>query len=196
MVAPAPTIRLAAPTDIPAITDLLNHEIEHGYAHFGTEPIAQSEAHAQFQRDHDRFAWLVARSDGEFTGFAKAGAWKARGAYAWSAEVSIYLTPGSRGLGFGRMLYDRLFAIIRAQGFRVIMAGASMPNEASDRLHKGMGMRVVGDLTRIGFKHGRWIDVRWYQLDIGDASAPAAPPLGIGETIRILDHQCPSGAGD
>ena len=71
------------------------------------------------------------------------------------------------------------FEALRRQGMRRLCAGVTQPNAASDAIHRAMGFQEVGVYTRIGWKHGRWHDVRWYELDftrMTTARRPAADP--------------------
>ena len=73
----------------------------------------------------------------------------------------------------GRSLYGELFAAVRERGLRVLCAGVALPNEASDGLHRAMGFEEVGVYRRIGWKDGRWHDVRWWQLHLAGDGPPA-----------------------
>src|ERR1700722_11655306 len=57
-----------------------------------------------------RLPWLVADDGGRVAGYAYASAHRARPAYRWSADCSVYLDPGYRGRGVGRLLYERLMS--------------------------------------------------------------------------------------
>ena len=116
----------------------------------------------------------MAELDGRIVGYAYAGPVKDRAAYRWSCEVSVYVDPGAHGLGLGRSLYRELFARLEAAGFRRLLAIVTLPNEPSVALHLAMGFLEAGRLERIGFKHGRWLDVGWLQADLGPESG--APP--------------------
>ena len=54
-------------------------------------------------------------------------------------------------------------------------AGVALPNAASEALHEAVGFREVGTYRGIGYKYGRWYDVRWYGLTLGESDAPAEP---------------------
>lgn len=123
-----------------------------------------------------QFPWLVAIVDGTIVGYAYASRHRERAAYRWAADVSIYLAAEARGLGIGRQLYEQLFAIASALGYRRLYAGVKIPNPASERLHRALGFVPVGTFRRTGFKLGRWHDVRWFELVLSDNDdAPSDP---------------------
>ena len=119
-------------------------------------------------------AWVVAEYGGGIVGYAYASPHKARAAYRWTADVAIYTDAAQHGRGLGRRLYEGLFALLPPLGLRMLCAGVAQPNAASDALHRSLGFEEVGVYRRIGFKHGRWHDVRWWQLGIGGDDAPPA----------------------
>jgi phosphinothricin acetyltransferase len=118
--------------------------------------------------------WLVAEEAGEVCGYAYGSPHRERDAYGWAADVTIYLAAQHRGRGLGRRLYAQLFEGLRDRGVCALCAGISLPNPASEALHRGMGFEEVGTYRRIGHKLGRWVDVRWYQLDLRPDREP--PP--------------------
>ena len=74
------------------------------------------------------------------------------------------------------MLYDALLPRLAARGFRMAVAGMTLPNDASVGLHRAMGFQEIGTYRRIGFKHGAWHDVAWAQRALGDGEDPPAEP--------------------
>lgn len=154
--------------DAAAIAGLLNDQIEHGVAHFSYATTDAGEVLGDWHRAGDRYPWLVATDDGgAFLGFARGSSWNPREAYQWTVATAIYLVAGACGRGVGRALYDALFRTLCAQGFVVALAGVTIPNPASERLHEAMGMTLMGEISPAGYKHGRWVPVRWYQKRIG-----------------------------
>ena len=121
-------------------------------------------------------AWFVLDDGGHVAGYAYGGPFKARAAYRWSCEVSIYLEQGRRRTGAGRALYDTLLARLAQRGFRTAVAGMTLPNDASVGLHRAMGFEPVGTYRRIGWKHGSWHDVAWMQRSIAVTDDPPAEP--------------------
>ncbi|MEM9373340.1 MAG: N-acetyltransferase family protein [Planctomycetota bacterium] len=169
-------IRLAGSADMASICDLMNKQILGGRAHFGVTPDVPETYETQWREQGETYPWLIAAdADGSFLGFAKAGRWKAREAYDWTVEVSVYLVEAARGRGIGRLLYDRLFETLAAQGFVVAIGGMTLPNPASERLHESMGMTRAGEFTPNGFKFGRWMPVRYYQMMLRDLGVEDDP---------------------
>ncbi len=143
---------------------------------FETEPPTPAEMAARIAQAQRTHAWLVAEEHGRVIGYAYGGPFKARAAYRWSCEVSIYLEWGRRRTGAGRALYTALLDRLAQRGFRTVVAGMALPNEASVGLHRAMGFEPVGVYRRIGWKHGAWRDVAWVQRSIGPDEDPPAEP--------------------
>ncbi|NUT90499.1 MAG: N-acetyltransferase [Saccharothrix sp.] len=123
-------------------------------------------------------AWVVLEDDdGRVVGYAYGGPFKAREAYRWSCEVSVYLEPGLRRTGGGRALYEALFERLAARGYRTAAAGMTLPNDASVGLHRALGFEPVGVYRRIGWKNGAWRDVAWTQREIATGDDPPAEPV-------------------
>jgi L-amino acid N-acyltransferase YncA len=101
----------------------------------------------------------VAERDGELLGWAALSPVSRRGVYAGVAEVSVYVAAVGRGQGVGRALLRALVDGSEEAGLWTLQAGIFPENEASLRLHRGEGFRVVGRRERIGQLHGRWRDV-------------------------------------
>jgi phosphinothricin acetyltransferase len=91
-------------------------------------------------------------------------------------DVSVYLVADERGRGTGRALYDVLLPLLRDLGYVAAHAAIALPNPASVRLHEGHGFSPVGVYRSVGYKHGAWHDVGWWQLPL-----VAPPPLSPEE---------------
>jgi L-amino acid N-acyltransferase YncA len=142
---------------------------------FETEPPSTEEMAVRIETAARSYAWLVLEQQGRVVGYAYGGRFHARPAYRWAAEVSVYLEPGRRRTGGGRALYEALLARLRERGFRIAIAGMTLPNEASVGLHEALGFQPVGTYRRIGYKLGAWHDVAWMQrrlLDDDDGEPP------------------------
>jgi L-amino acid N-acyltransferase YncA len=131
--------------------------------------------------------WLVLEEAGQIAGFAYGSRHRARAAYRWAADVTVYVAPSHHRRGVGRRLYGELLRRLREQGLRVACAGITLPNEASIGLHRALGFEPVGVYRRIGFKHGAWHDVSWWQLQLApDGEDPPREPRGSMDCARCL----------
>jgi len=117
-------------------------------------------------------AWLVLESEANVIGYAYATAYASRAAYQWSCETSVYLDTDFRGKGGGRQLYTALLERLTQRGYRQAIAGITMPNEASRRLHEAFGFQEIGTFHDIGWKFDAWHDVLRMQKPLGTAAEP------------------------
>ena len=159
------TIRDAHPDDASAIAAIYNVHVRGTIVTFELDVVDAAEMARRIAEVRSRgLPWLVAIGNGGVLGYAYAGPWKARAAYARTVETSIYLADAARGRGIGKRLYAALIERLRAAGMHVAIGGASLPNPASVALHEALGFEFVGAFREAGFKLGRWIDVGYWQL--------------------------------
>src|SRR5947209_14873611 len=145
-------------------------------ASFEAVPPDEAEMGRRIAETSRTHPWLVAVRDGEVAGYAYGCPHRARDAYRWSADVSVYIDERRRGEGLGRALYGELLGLLREQGIYTVCAGITLPNEASVALHEGFGFRPIGVYRAIGFKAGAWRDVCWYQLALREPVGPPEEP--------------------
>lgn len=171
----SPSIVRASRSDIPLILGISNRAAETTSANFATEPEPLTTWMAAWEARGTTHPWLVAKRDGEVLGFAKGAPYHPRGAYAWSADVAVYVEPAHAGQGIGTRLYQRLIPLMRAQGFVTLVAGITSPNPPSERLHASFGFTRCATFHRVGWKLGRWYDVAYWELHlrVGDDAPPA-----------------------
>ncbi|CAM3428484.1 GNAT family N-acetyltransferase [Kibdelosporangium persicum] len=142
---------------------------------FETEPPTAADMATRIATANRTHAWLVLEDDdGRVVGYAYGGPFKAREAYRFSCEVSVYLERGRRRTGGGRALYTALLERLAQRGYRMAAAGMTLPNDASVGLHRAMGFEPVGTYRRIGWKHGAWHDVAWAQRPLVTGDDPPA----------------------
>ena len=159
-------IRAATRADAPAVAAIYGPEVAHGTASFETEPPDAGEMANRIGRCLDRdWPWLVLEGGGgQILGYAYLNQFRDRAAYAHTAETSVYVASGARGLGVGRRLMEALIPAGRAAGFRQFVAViGDSGNHASIALHSAVGFRHVGTLTGVGEKFGRLLDVVYMQ---------------------------------
>jgi phosphinothricin acetyltransferase len=134
---------------------------------FESEPPTAEEMARRIAAAQRTHAWLVLEDDGRVVGYAYGGPFRSRDAWRWSCEVSVYLETGRRRGGGGRALYEALLERLTERGYRTAVAGMTLPNEASEGLHRAMGFAPVGVYPGIGWKFGQWHDVAFAQLSLG-----------------------------
>jgi phosphinothricin acetyltransferase len=168
-----PLIRPAELRDIAAIADIYDAAVRHGTASFETEPPDQTEMTRRFEALRaGGYPYLVAELDSCVAGYAYAGPYRARPAYGWTVEDSIYIAPQSQRRGAGRALLDRLLADAQDRGFRQMIAViGDSANKASIELHRVAGFRLVGTFENVGYKFGQWLDSVLLQRSLGPGAS-------------------------
>lgn len=167
-----PILRPATRADLPAILAISNHYARTSAVNLALDDEPLALWAPRFEAAGERHPWWVAEVDGAVVGFAKAAPWNSRGAYDRTVEVSVYARHDVRQRGIGRALYARLFPQLRTLGHRAVLAGITLPNPASVRLHEAFGMRQVACYVAVGFKFGAWHDVGYWQLSWPDGPDP------------------------
>jgi len=170
------TIRAATAEDAVACAAIYSPYVRDTAITFEYEPPTAVEMSRRIAVAQRRHAWLVLEDAGTVVGYAYGGPYKERAAYRWSCEVSVYLEKGRRRTGGGRALYEALFARLGDRGFRTAVAGMTLPNPASEGLHRAVGFEPVGTYRRIGWKHGAWHDVAWMQRILAGGEGPPPEP--------------------
>ncbi|MDQ6606516.1 MAG: N-acetyltransferase family protein [Actinomycetota bacterium] len=152
--------------------------VNHSAVSFELVPPDRAELYRRIEQNSASHAWLVAQDDGQVAGFAYGGPHRARAAYRWATEVSVYVHPEHHRRGVGRALYGELLPLLARHGLHVALAGITLPNPASVALHEGIGFQPVGVYRRVGWKAGAWHDVAWWQLELVPAGTGAPPEPG------------------
>jgi len=175
--APAvPLVRDAGDDDLNVVTAIYAHHVRHGSASFEETPPDRAEiARRRAAIVAAGLPYLVAELDGRVAGFAYAAPYRARPAYRYAIEDSVYAAPDAHGHGIGRALLAEVIARSTAAGRRQMIAViGDSANTGSITLHARLGFRQAGVLRAVGFKHGRWLDTVLMQrpLGPGDATPP------------------------
>jgi len=160
-------LREVQATDALGICHIYNPYILQTEITFEEEPLQEAEINDRIQTiQRSGLPWLVTieENTGELQGYAYASPWKARSAYRYTVETSIYLAPAWQGCGLGQTLYQTLIQQLKTQGIHSVIGILALPNPASIRLHEKLGFQPVGQIQDAGFKFNRWIDVGYWQL--------------------------------
>jgi phosphinothricin acetyltransferase len=163
---PSIQLELASRDDVSRILELVNWAAEKTTANFALEPESLEQWLEAFDGTHRHHPWLVARDAEKVLGFAKSGPHRARGAFAWTVEVSIYIDPSAQSQGLGKALYGRLISLLREQGYVTLLAGITTGHTVSEKLHAAFGFVPCGTFHRCGFKFGAWQHVGYWELHL------------------------------
>ena len=171
-----PVVRRATPEDATACQAIYAPYVRDTVISLEADPPDVEVMRGRIEHALDTHDWLVLEVDGEIRGYAYAGPYRTRAAYRWACEVSVYLEQGRRRTGAGRTLYEALFARLVDRGYLTALAGMTLPNPASEGLHRSLGFDDVGTWRRIGWKFGSWHDVLWMQRPLATGDEPPAEP--------------------
>ncbi len=175
-------VRAAAPADADAIAAIYAPHVLIGIASFETEaPDARAIAGRMAASD-GLYPWLVATSEtGEVMAYAYATRFRERLAYRFVVETTVYVAEAAQRQGAGRLVYRALIETLRAQGFTRAIGAIALPNAGSVALHEAVGFRAAGLYDAVGYKHGRWIDVGYWQCDLHEPATPPVEPRRFAE---------------
>ena len=164
-------IREAMIEDADAMAAIYAHHVLHGSASYDVIPPPAEHFRAKIGAVATAgWPFLVAERGGAVAGYAYATQFRDRAGYRYTAEDSIYVHPERVGQGIGGALLDALIARCVAGGFRQLIAVIGGAEPASVALHSRRGFREAGRLHAVGWKHGRWLDSLYMQLEL-----PLAP---------------------
>jgi len=190
-------IRIAREADAPALLAIYAPYVRDTAISFETEPPAEAEFRERVRTTLETGLWLLCAAGDSILGYAYGGRFHARRAYQWTVEVTVYVHSEHHREGVGLGLYTSLLGCLALQGFRSAVGVIALPNPASVGLHERMGFERAAVLRAVGYKHGRWHDVGWWQLALGQhVPAPEPPrPLatvqGDAEWRRALEAGVP-----
>ena len=169
-------VRPAADADLVAILAIYNHAIATTTAVFEYEPhTLQGQREWLDAKRTASFPVFVADLDGVVVGFATYGPFRVRPAYKYTIEHSVYVAEGVRRRGIARQLMQALIADARTRDYHAVVGGVVADNAPSLRLHESLGFVEVAHFREVGYKFGRWQDLKFLQLVLDTPRTPTAP---------------------
>lgn len=163
-------IRASTEADLAGITAIYAHHVLTGLATFETDPPCLAEMARRRADILDRGLPHMVAVDarGAVLGYAYAGPYRARVAYRYTLEDSIYLDPAATGRGIGSRLIAEIVTGCANLGYRQMIAViGDSANAASIALHARAGFAHCGIHEAVGFKFGRWVDTVQMQRPLG-----------------------------
>lgn len=159
------TIRRADEKDVPGMLAIYNDIILNTTAVWHNEPHSLQMREEWFAvKKEQGFPVFIAELEERVIGFSTFGSFRPWPGYRYTVENSVYVTASNRGFGVGRLLMAPLVEEASAMQMHAIVAGIEASNEASIRLHQNFGFKEVAHFREIGYKFGRWLDLKFLQL--------------------------------
>ena len=161
-------IRAALESDIPALLEIYNSEVEYGAATLDLNPRTLGEWREWFfAHQTDAHFILVAEENGSVAGYASLSEYRQKEAFSSTAELSVYIDRDFRRRGAASALMEAVLAKARGCGkLHSVVSVITAGNEASERLHAKFGFTFCGTLHEVGFKHGKFRDIDNFELII------------------------------
>lgn len=171
-------VRDCLPADLPAVTDIYAHHVRHGTATFEEVPPALAEMAARYDViAAQKLPYLVAEIDGRVAGYAYASLYRARSAYRFTLEDSVYIDHTQHRRGLGRALLTELLIRSEALGYRQMIAViGDSAQSPSIGVHRALGFEHAGVFRSVGLKFGRWLDTVLMQRSMGEGDSTLPPP--------------------
>lgn len=158
-------VREATYQDLPRLLEIYNDIIINTTAVYDYEPHTIEMRTQWFETKKSQgFPVFVAEIDGKVLGFSSMGTFRAWAAYKFSVENSIYVAAEARGKGIGKILLPPVIDASKEMGMHTILAGIDATNEASIKLHERFGFTEVALFKEVGWKFGKWLDLKFLQL--------------------------------
>ena len=170
-------IRIATENDVPAMLAIYAPYVENTTYSFEYVPPTLDQFVQRFTKYTRQCPWLVWEEDGKVLGYAYASLPFERAAYAWCAEVSIYLAPEIHGRGIGKQLYAAVEEILWRQGYRTIYSLITSENTGSLAFHEKVGYQYCTEFPNCGMKFGKWLGVVWMEKRSKATDIPESFPV-------------------
>lgn len=180
-------IRLASAHDVPGILTISNWAALHTHANFSSGEESLESWLRDFETTSPKHPWFIATERDAVIAFAKSSPFRGRCAYAWSAEVTVYVDPAHHRRGLARALYGVLLPVLEAQLYATLLAQIALPNDASERLHESFGFKRIGVLERVGWKFGQWYDVAMHEKTLLPPGATPKPIRPVREVMPLVE---------
>ena len=160
-------IRHATENDLPQILEIYNEIILNTTAVYYYEPHTLEMRKEWFEgRMKEGFPVFVAEEDGKVLGMSSIGPFRVPTAYKFSVENTVHVAASARGKGIGKLLMPPIIDAAKEMKMHAIIAGIDATNEVSLHLHKNFGFEEVAHFKQVGYKFGRWLDLKIFGIDI------------------------------
>ena len=168
------TVRYATLEDIDRLLEIYAYYVEKTAISFEYDVPSKEEFTRRFERITAKYPFIAAEKDGKTVGYTYAGDFVGRSAYAWSAELTVYIDKDYLKCGVGKALYTKLEEDLKAMGITNLYACIGVPSEDDRYLtrnsidfHEHFGFVQIGQFHNCGYKFGNWYDMVWAEKIVG-----------------------------
>ena len=183
-------IEMVSIDDVNELLDIYSYYVKKTAISFEYEIPSVDDFRERIKQISEKYPYIKAvRDDGYIMGYAYANVFKARAAYDWSVETTVYVRNDLRKSGVGKVLYQELEAALKNMGILNMNACIAVTSQedkhltnASVHFHEKMGFELVGTFHNSGYKFNTWYDMVWMEKMIGEHNAKQAPVL-FGQKI-------------
>ena len=159
------TIRQATENDLPQILEIYNDIIKNTTAVYYYEPHTLEMRRQWFMEKQEKgFPVFVAEEEGVVLGMSTVGSFRIPTAYQFTVENTVHVAAHARGKGIGKLLMPPIIEAAKEMKMHAIIAGIDAGNEVSLHLHKSFGFEEVAHFKEVGYKFGRWLDLKFLEL--------------------------------
>lgn len=169
------TIRKANEQDIDRILEIYSYYVENTAITFEYETPSKEEMRDRMEKFSSKYPFLVIECDKKVYGYSYASVFKIRPAYAWTCEMSIYISSEMRKYGLGRKLYEEMEKALKSMGIVTLYACVTSIEEDDEYLtknsvkfHEHLGYKLIGKFEKCGYKFNRWYDMIFMEKIIGE----------------------------
>ena len=185
------TIRDATVEDAEKILAIYAYYVTNTAITFEYEVPSLQELRKRMRHTLQFYPYLVAEQNGTVLGYAYAGPFAGRAAYDWSCAWSVYLEQSVRRRGLGRKLYEVMSGALKNMGILNLYACIGYPENEDEYLtrnsanfHARLGFAQVGRFHQCGYKFGRWYDIIWMEIILGEHQLKQGPVRAYKECER------------
>lgn len=161
-------VRFATEEDAKALLEVYAPFVTNTTITFETEIPSVEEFKSRIRHITPKYPYVVCEHEGQILGYAYAHEFRDRAAYDWTTELSVYVAPQFQRRGIATALYATVIKFLMEQGFYMAYGVISVPNPISELFHEALGFRVRGELDKVGYKMGMWLDTVYYRKPLQD----------------------------
>lgn len=151
--------------DAKRIAEIYNYYIENTTITFEEEPVTEKEIQNRIESVKQGL-WIIKEIKGIVVGYAYANQFRQRSAFIYSLETSVYIDIDEKSKGYGKDLYKEIINRAKNNGYRVLIGVISVPNKISVKIHKNLGFEKKGEISNVGYKFNKWLDIEYWQKNI------------------------------